>query len=137
MNAPTQDDLFLDAVDAMVRDGLAKIGDDPRARLGFFKRLLAVTHEVAGGSARHSYITSGDVTVRAMAPGKQLNSGSKLLTSAASVRMEAGSVLFNPLNCVYPLHDSGLHFFCLCQSQRRVLRNYQGLLTHQISHHRR
>ena len=38
----TDDDLFLDAVDAMVLDALASIGDDPRARFAFFRQLLAV-----------------------------------------------------------------------------------------------
>ena len=48
MYEPTRDDLFLDAVDAIVLDALARIGDDPRARFAFFKRLLAVAQEVAG-----------------------------------------------------------------------------------------
>jgi hypothetical protein len=39
--------LFLDAVDAIVIDALATIGDDPRARFAFYKRLLAVAQEVA------------------------------------------------------------------------------------------
>jgi hypothetical protein len=47
MDEPTQDELFLDAVDAIVLDALARIGDDPRARFAFFKRLLAVAQEVA------------------------------------------------------------------------------------------
>jgi hypothetical protein len=38
----TDDDLFLDAVDAIVLDALARIGDDPRARCTFFRRRLAV-----------------------------------------------------------------------------------------------
>jgi regulator of sigma D len=38
----TDDDLFLDAVDA-----LARIGDDPTARFQFSKRLIAVAKEVA------------------------------------------------------------------------------------------
>ena len=42
MDDPTDDDVFLDAVDAVVLDALARIGDDPRARFAFFKRLLAV-----------------------------------------------------------------------------------------------
>jgi hypothetical protein len=46
MDDLTDDDLFLDAVDAIVLDALAIIGDDPRARFAFFKRLLAVA-EVA------------------------------------------------------------------------------------------
>jgi len=47
MDEPTQDDLFLDAVDAIVLDALARIGNDLRARFAFFKRLLAVAQEVA------------------------------------------------------------------------------------------
>jgi hypothetical protein len=47
MNVPTQDDLFFDAVDAFVLDVLAIIGDDPRARFAFFRRLQAVAGEVA------------------------------------------------------------------------------------------
>lgn len=47
MDEPTQDDLFLDAVDAIVLDALATVGDDPRARFAFIKRLLAVAQEVA------------------------------------------------------------------------------------------
>ena len=43
------DDLFLDAVDAIALDVLARIGDDPRARYALFKRLLAVAQEEAGG----------------------------------------------------------------------------------------
>jgi hypothetical protein len=46
MDDLTDDDLFLDAVDAIVLDALARIGDDPRARLAFFERLLAVVQEV-------------------------------------------------------------------------------------------
>jgi hypothetical protein len=46
MDEPTQDELFLDAVDTVVLDALARIGDDPRARLAFFERLLAVVQEV-------------------------------------------------------------------------------------------
>jgi hypothetical protein len=38
----TDDDLFLDAVDAIVVDALGRIGNDPKARLQFFRRLLAV-----------------------------------------------------------------------------------------------
>jgi hypothetical protein len=47
MDEPTQDELFLDAVDAIVLDALARIGDDPRARFAFFKRLMAVVQGVA------------------------------------------------------------------------------------------
>jgi transcription elongation GreA/GreB family factor len=42
LDETTRDDLFLDAVDAIVLDALARIGDDPRARFAFFRRLLAV-----------------------------------------------------------------------------------------------
>lgn len=41
------DDLLLDAVDAILLDALGMIGDRPRARFAFFKRLLAVAREVA------------------------------------------------------------------------------------------
>jgi len=41
------DDRFLDAVDVIVLDALARIGDDRRARFAFFRRLLAVAQEVA------------------------------------------------------------------------------------------
>jgi hypothetical protein len=47
MHKPTQDELFLEAVDAIVLDALARVGDDPRARFAFIKRLLAVAQEVA------------------------------------------------------------------------------------------
>jgi hypothetical protein len=52
MDEPTQDDLFLDAVDAIVLDAVARIGDDPRARFAFFKRLLAAAHEAVGQTKR-------------------------------------------------------------------------------------
>jgi hypothetical protein len=42
MDTFTDHDLFLDAVEAIVQDAMARIGDDPRARFAFFKRLLAV-----------------------------------------------------------------------------------------------
>ena len=48
MDDLTEDELFLDAVDAIVLDALAIIGDDPRARFAFFKRLLAVAQEAGG-----------------------------------------------------------------------------------------
>ena len=47
MDNLTDNDLFLDAVDAIVLDALARVGDDPRARFTFFKKLLAVAKEVA------------------------------------------------------------------------------------------
>ena len=47
MDDLTDDNLFLDAVDAIIRDAMAIVGDDPRARFAFFKRLLAVAQEVA------------------------------------------------------------------------------------------
>lgn len=48
MDDPTTDDgLFLDAADAIVLDALARIGDDPKARFTFFRRVLAVAQEVA------------------------------------------------------------------------------------------
>jgi len=50
MDEPTQDELFLDAVVAMVLDAPTRIGDDPRARFAFFKRLLAVAQEEGGSN---------------------------------------------------------------------------------------
>ena len=47
MDESTQDELFFDAVDEIVLDALARIGDDPRARFAFFKRLMAVAQKVA------------------------------------------------------------------------------------------
>jgi hypothetical protein len=47
MDDPTNDELFVDAADAIVLDVLEKIGDYPRARYAFFKRFLAVAQEVA------------------------------------------------------------------------------------------
>jgi len=47
MDDLTDDDLFLDAVDAIVLDALARIGDGPKAKFKFFRRLLAVAQEVA------------------------------------------------------------------------------------------
>ncbi len=44
------DELFLNAVDSIVLDALARIGDDPRARFAFFKRLLAVAQEEGGSN---------------------------------------------------------------------------------------
>jgi hypothetical protein len=45
MDDLTDDDLFLDALDAIVLDALARIGDDPRARYAFFRRLLAAEQD--------------------------------------------------------------------------------------------
>jgi hypothetical protein len=50
MDEPTLDALFLDAADAIVLYALARIGNDPRARFAYFKRLLAVAQEEAGGA---------------------------------------------------------------------------------------
>jgi hypothetical protein len=47
MDEPTQDDLFLDTVGAIVLNALTIIGDDPRARFAFCERLLAEAQEVA------------------------------------------------------------------------------------------
>jgi len=41
MNDINDNELFLDAVDAVVLEALVAIGSDPRARLAFFRRLLA------------------------------------------------------------------------------------------------
>ena len=38
IDEPTQDDLFLDAVGAIVINGLARVGDESKARCAFFKR---------------------------------------------------------------------------------------------------
>lgn len=43
------DEVFLDAVDAVVLAALERIGDDPDARYRFFRRLLAAAEEEAGG----------------------------------------------------------------------------------------
>jgi hypothetical protein len=43
----TDNDLFLDAVYAIVLDALTRIAGDLRARLAFFRRLLAVAQEAA------------------------------------------------------------------------------------------
>ena len=48
----TDDDLFLDAVDAIVLDVLGRLGNDPVARFAFFRRLLDVARGVAGESGR-------------------------------------------------------------------------------------
>jgi len=39
------DEMFLEAVDAVVLAALERIGDDPEARFRFFRRLLAVAEE--------------------------------------------------------------------------------------------
>ena len=49
MNDINDNELFLDAVDAVVLEALAAIGSDPAARLRFFGQLLAVAQEEAGG----------------------------------------------------------------------------------------
>ncbi len=50
MEEPTDDNLFLDAVDAIVLDALAMIGDDPKTRYALFKSLLTAAQAVL---ARH------------------------------------------------------------------------------------
>ena len=42
MDDPTDDDIFLDAVENVVLEVLDRIGDNPKARFEFFRRLLAV-----------------------------------------------------------------------------------------------
>jgi hypothetical protein len=42
IDEPTQDELFIDAVDAIVLDALTRLGDDPSANFAFCRRLLAV-----------------------------------------------------------------------------------------------
>ena len=39
------DEVFLDAVEAVVQTALERIGDDPQARLRFFRRLLEAAEE--------------------------------------------------------------------------------------------
>jgi len=46
MDNITDDDLFLDAVEALVLDALQRLGHDPEARFALFKGLLAVAQEV-------------------------------------------------------------------------------------------
>jgi len=46
------DELFLDALDAVVLAALERLGDDPDARFAFFRRLLEVARHVAGESGR-------------------------------------------------------------------------------------
>lgn len=55
MDAPTDDDLFLDAVDTVVLEALARIGDDHEAAFRFFLRLLALAATLlsAGLAAVH------------------------------------------------------------------------------------
>ena len=48
MEDPTDDDVFLDAVETMVLNVLARLGDDPTTRFEFFRRRVAVAREVAG-----------------------------------------------------------------------------------------
>lgn len=43
------DEEFLDAVEAAVQAALERIGDDTQARFRFFRGLLAVAQEEAGG----------------------------------------------------------------------------------------
>ena len=47
MDDLTDDDPFLDPVYAVVLDALVSSGDDPRARIAFFRRPLAVAQKVA------------------------------------------------------------------------------------------
>jgi len=44
------DQVFLDALEAVVRASLERIGDDPETRFRFFRRLLATAQEEAGGA---------------------------------------------------------------------------------------
>jgi hypothetical protein len=46
MDNLTDDDLFLDAVDAFVMGALEQIEDNHQARFTLFRRVLAVTQEV-------------------------------------------------------------------------------------------
>jgi hypothetical protein len=51
MDNLTDDDLYLDAVDAVVLDVLERIGDDPKARYAFFRRFVAPAQEMVGDGA--------------------------------------------------------------------------------------
>lgn len=42
------DEVFLEAIDAVVVAAHEQMGDDPEARFKFFRRLLTVAHEEAG-----------------------------------------------------------------------------------------
>lgn len=42
------DEVFPDAIEAVVPAALERIGDEPQARFRFFRRLLAVAEEEAG-----------------------------------------------------------------------------------------
>ena len=57
MDDLTDDDMFLDMVDAIVLDALDRIGDDPAARYAFFKRFLALVQEVVGDAGKRRYAT--------------------------------------------------------------------------------
>jgi hypothetical protein len=50
MDAPDlyADEVFLDALEAVVLAALERIGDGPAARFRFFRRLMAVAQEEAG-----------------------------------------------------------------------------------------
>jgi hypothetical protein len=45
-----ENELFLDAVDHIVLEALAAIGDDAPSRFAFFRRLLGVVIEVTGSA---------------------------------------------------------------------------------------
>ena len=45
---PDLDEIFMDAVSAIVRAALERIGPDADTRFRFFRRLLAVAQEAAG-----------------------------------------------------------------------------------------
>ena len=47
----TDDDLFLDMVDAIVIDALGRIGDDPKVRYAFFRRLVDLARQVVRDAA--------------------------------------------------------------------------------------
>jgi hypothetical protein len=51
VDAPELDlnEVFLEAVETFMPAALERIGDDPEARFRFFRRLLAVAQEEAGG----------------------------------------------------------------------------------------
>lgn len=58
--------VFLDAVDAVVVTALERIGKDPKARFGFFRRLLVVADQTVTG--RSSWVIPSIRLARGLAP---------------------------------------------------------------------
>ena len=57
MNDLTDDGLFRDMVDAVVLDALGRIGDDPEARFGFFRRLVDLARQVVEDAGDQGSVT--------------------------------------------------------------------------------